>query len=371
MLCADAPLLSVNDHLVEPPDVWTSRSPSRRADDVPRVVTTADGEVWAIGSELVTVRALSVLAADGVHRPAPTVAEMHPAVSDPVARLRAMDDDGVLVHTLLPHVAGFAGERLRFVGDAAGWAAAARAYNDFLLESFCATDPLRLAGVAVVPLATVDDAVAELERAATLGARAVSFPHDLASLGLPTLYEGAWSPFFAAAAVAGLPVFVHVGSSGAPPSIQGMATPGALLVSSGLDVATALVDFVFSSTLTDHPTLRLVLLEGGAAILPFVGERIDFFRTRRRAAAWDPPDDARTGSEILRDQVYASFIDDPVGVALRDRTGLANLLWQSDFPHADSGWPHSRDHLVALLADVPDDDAAAIAGGNTRVLLGL
>src|SRR5437899_3282310 len=96
-------------------------------------------DVWMIGSDQLPVPMLSVMAADGTVGGARRVGDMHPAVWDPVARLAAMDDDGVRVHTLLPHVVGFAGERLRFLGDAALWTEAVVAYNDFVLTEFCAT----------------------------------------------------------------------------------------------------------------------------------------------------------------------------------------------------------------------------------------
>src|SRR5438874_12271662 len=88
--------------------------------------------------------------------------DMHPSVSDPPARLATMDEDGVRVHTLLPHVIGFAGERLRFLGDGALWTAAVRIYNDWLLTGFCAHAPDRLVGVALVPVCDRAAAAAEV-----------------------------------------------------------------------------------------------------------------------------------------------------------------------------------------------------------------
>ena len=194
MLPPHAPLVSINDHVVEPPDVWTSRMPASIRDAAPQVVRDDAGERWVIGSESLSVPSLSVLAADGVTRPAPRVADMLPAVFDPHARLAAMDDDDVLAHALLPHVIGFAGERLRFLGDLRAWEAAVVAYNDFLVDSFCAVAPDRLLAVAMLPLGDVGAAVREVERVAALGARAVSFPHHLPGLGLPSLYDGDWQP---------------------------------------------------------------------------------------------------------------------------------------------------------------------------------
>jgi predicted TIM-barrel fold metal-dependent hydrolase len=368
MLAPDAPLCSINDHVVEPPGLWARRLPAAMRADGPHIVTDGGDEAWVIGAERLTVRSLSVLAADGVTRPAACTADMHPAVHDPAARLAAMDDDGVAVQVLLPHVIGFAGERLRFLADASLWTAAARAYNDFLADELCAAAPDRLVGVAVLPLHDPHAATAELERAAGRGLRGASFPHDPRGLGLPTLYGGNWDLLLDAAAANGMPVFAHVGSSGAPPSVQGLSSPAAVLTLGGLDVAIAAVDFVCSGALARRPDLRLVLLEGGAGVLPYLAERMEFF-ARRRPELWDRA--STSAAAVLRAQVGASFIDDPLGVGLRTEIGVAQLFWQSDFPHADSFWPRSREHLAELLRDVSDADAAAIAGGNTRALLGV
>ena len=374
MLPGDAVLVSVNDHLVEPADLWTSRLARARAGAGPRVMVDGDGaEAWVIGSEVLTVPQLSVLASGRGPGRALRTADFHRAVHDPTARLAAMDTDGVSVQTLLPHVVGFAGERLRFLGDAGLWAACAAAYNDFLLGSFCAAAPRRLVGVAILPFGDPEAAAAELTRAAALGARAFSFPHAPAQLGLPGFADPCWAPVFAAAEDTGLPMFVHVGSSGGPASIQGLQVAGTLLTVTAFDVLAAGVDLVFSHVFSRHPDLRVVLLEGSIGCLPAVTERIEFF-CRQRPEVWDPPVGAvppTAAAEQFRAQTLASFIDDPVGIRLRHDIGVERILWQCDFPHADSPWPHSRTRLAELLADTPEADARAIAGGNAARLLGL
>jgi predicted TIM-barrel fold metal-dependent hydrolase len=334
---------------------------------MPRLVNGVDGEARVIGSEVLPVRTLAALAFDGT-RPSTRVADMHPALWEPAARVAAMDGDGVRVHTLLPHVIGFAGERLRFLRDGATWSSAAHAYNDFVAE-FCAFAPDRLVGIAILPLHDAAVATAELERAAGLGLRGVSLPHHPPSIDIPGYADTSWwAPVFDAAAANAMPAFVHVGSSGAPPSAQGLASPAAALVAGGLDAATAAIDLVCSGTLATRPGLRLVLLEGDAGMLPYLASRITFFEDRR-PDLW--ADVATPAAGALRAQVLAAFLHDPVGVELRDEIGVSQLLWQSDFPHADSYWPHSRARLAELLGDVPDHDAVAIAGGNARELLHL
>jgi predicted TIM-barrel fold metal-dependent hydrolase len=295
---------------------------------------------------------------------------MHPAVGDPNARVQSMDLDSVAVQTLLPHVIGFAGERLRFLRDSEARRRAVHRYNDFLLREFCASAPDRLVGVAIMPLPDLSDAAAELRRCAALGARAVSLPHAPSMIGLPGFGDDAWEMFFATAEDAGLPVLIHVGSSGAPPSTIGAGSPGALLVQGGFDVADALVELMYAYVLVRHPRLRLVLLEGGIGWLPYVVDRIEFFG-RQRPEVWSPPSRHRTPGDIVREQVHLSFIDDGLGLTMLGAIDSEHVHWQCDFPHADSPWPGSRAALAAQLETVPESIARGVAGANTEALFGL
>ena len=365
----DTPLVSINDHLVEPPGLWGGRA------DQPHIADVDGEERWIFGSESLSVRQLSVLdahepAAGSTAGRAERVRDMHPATFDPLARVQAMDRDGVAVHTLLPHVIGFAGERLRFLPDAEARRRAVGRYNDFLLREFCSSAPDRLAGVAILPLFDLTEAPTELMRAARLGARAVSLPHAPRQLGLPPFGDEAWARTFAVAEDLGLPVLIHVGSSGAPPSILGMTSAGAALVQGGFDVANAMIDLMYAYVFVRHPRLAVVLVEGGIGWLPYVVDRIEFF-ARQRPEVWAPPSRSRAPTEIVRDQIHLSFIDDALGLRMLGDVAVDHVHWQCDFPHADSPWPQSRASLAAQFAHLDDEAARLIAGANTTALLGL
>jgi predicted TIM-barrel fold metal-dependent hydrolase len=363
VLPPDAPLVSINDHLVEPPDVWAGRP------DQPHIETIDGEERWIFGHESLTVRELSVLAPGGTR--ATSLAEMDPAVYDPSERLRAMDADGVAVHTVLPHVIGFAGERLRFLDGTGARVAAVRRYNDFVTNEFGAAAPDRLVAVALLPLVDLVDGPRELEHAVANGARAVSVPHDPTSIGAPPFGDPQWDRVFATAVEADVPVLIHVGSSGAPASVLGLTrAPGAALATGAFDVANALADLMYAYTFVRHPRLRVVLVEGGIGWLAHVVDRMAFFG-RQRPELWAPPRRDRTPAEIVRQQVHVTFIDDADGIARLDDQLVARVHWQCDFPHADSPWPHSRAALAAQLREVDQDTARAIAGGNTARLLRL
>ena len=363
MLPDDARLVSINDHLVEMPELWSG------LDARPHVDVVDGEERWIFGRESLSVRELSVLgnAPDGAR--AERLAEMHPATFDPDARVQSMDLDGVAVQTVLPHVIGFAGERLRFLEDAGARLRAVRRYNDFVTREFCASAPDRLAAVAVLPVLELADAPGEIERSAALGARAVSVPHEPDAIGAPAFGDVSWDRVFTAAVAARLPVLIHVGSSGAPPSVMGVTRPaGAALVRGGFDVAHALIDLLYTYVFVRHPRLAVVLVEGGIGWLPHVVDRIEFFE-RQRPELWNPPARDRTPGEIVREQVHVAFIDEGHGIVNLDTLPAHHVHWQCDFPHADSPWPHSRASLERQLAGVQGDVARGIAGANTESLL--
>jgi predicted TIM-barrel fold metal-dependent hydrolase len=223
----------------------------------------------------------------------------------------------------------------------------------------------------MLPVVDLPAAAPELERAAAQGARAVSVPHDPVAIGAPPFGDEQWDRVFAAAAAAGVPVLIHVGSSGAPASVLGLTrAPGAALATGSNECANALADLMYGYVFVRHPTLQVVLLEGGIGWLAPVVDRMAFFG-RRRPELWSPPRHDRAPHEIVRDQVHVSFIDDEYGIAHLADLPVDRVHWQCDFPHADSSWPHSRDELGARLRDVDASQARTIAGANTAQLLRL
>jgi predicted TIM-barrel fold metal-dependent hydrolase len=370
MLPRDAQLVSVNDHLVEPAGLWADRRRPASIHAIPYVERTSEGEFWRIGSYTLPVADMAVLGSGTDQRSRATrYVDMHPAVSDPSARIAAMDLDGVEVHTLWPNLIGFAGERLRYLGATDLWVDAVRTYNDFLLSEFCPHAPTRLVGVGLVPFCDGRRAAEEASRVATMGARAVAFPHSLQACGLPTLYTGEWTQLFSVLEEAGLPLVIHIGRGVGSPEGASFGSFGALLTDMNFDVLYSVVDLVFSQVLLQHRRLQVAFVEGGAAWLPYVGERMDFFL--KRDGVWDQLPGMPRPSELLARRASATFLDDPNAIRWREQIGVERLLWQSDFPHGDGFWPHSRRHLETALADIPDDQARRIAEENARAFLHL
>jgi len=375
MLPNDCWPVSVNDHIVEPKTLWTARMSKRDADLAPHVIETEDGgEAWKFGDEVLPVS--FILASPHLrtdpNRRSTRFEHLLPGGEDPRARLKAMDQDQVAVHTMNSQVCGFAGERLRKLGDKRLWADAVRAYNDYLLNEFCAAAPERLVGLALLPLTDPDGMVKEIERVAPLGARGISLPHDPVPSGADSYFKDSWVRVLDAADAAGLPVFIHIGSSGvpwAPPSSPAWKPMGTMVALANLDVMIAASDLTFSPLLYDRPKRRVVFQEGNLSWMPYLEERVDFAVNKLRSDL--APKVSRPPSQIMHEQTMASFLRDPVGIAMRHQIGLDRFLWQADYPHIDGLFPDSRKELVKQLQDVPDDEARQIAEGNARKLLRL
>ncbi|HXC39814.1 MAG TPA: amidohydrolase family protein [Burkholderiales bacterium] len=366
--------VSVNDHVVEPATLWTERLSRAQAARGPHLVDTPDGgQAWRFGDEVLPLSRMvgsDINRADPA-RPVKRFADIADHSWKPAARLAAMDREQVGVHTLFPHaVMGFSGERFAKLGDAALWAECVRTWNDFVLREFCPAAPERLVGVAILPLADPGAMVKEIERVAPLGARGISLPHDPAALGLPSFHLPSWQRVLDAADAAGMPMFIHIASSGIPwpdPQSDSRRSVETLVAAMNMDVMQTACDLAFSPLLTERPNRRVALLEANASWMPYLEERLDFATRGRKELA----PKGRPASQVMHEQMLASFLNDPLGIEDRHRIGVERLLWQSDFPHVDSLWPHSRPELAKALADVPDHEASQIAAGNARRLLRL
>jgi predicted TIM-barrel fold metal-dependent hydrolase len=212
--------------------------------------------------------------------------------------------------------------------------------------------------------------VTEIERTAAKGARAIGFPENPASpqLNLPSWYTPHWDPVFSAAQTAEMPLCMHVGTSGALPSTSKDMPIQVGFVLMACNSMATVTDLIYSGAFARFPGLKVTLPEGGIGWIPSLMERLDgFWETHR---TYEPRiDHGIRPSEMFKDHIYPCFIDDDdSGLELRHRIGVDQILWESDYPHSDSNWPHSRKVAAAHLENVPDDEARKIVGLNARRL---
>ena len=374
MLRDDVQPISVDDHVVEPPHVFVDHIESRFRDRAPRIVEREGVEGWlwedrfyphSFQGNAGTRRFRSGEAGRGADLAARRYEDMIPAAYDVHERVQAMDEDGVWAELLFPTFPRFGGTRFLDAHDTELALAMVRAWNDWMLDEWCASYPERFIPQTLVPLWDTTAAVAEIERCAAKGSRAVLFVENPHPLGLPSFPTGHWRPIFEACNETGLPISMHIGTSAGLLSPSPESTPSVGIALCGVNSMSALGDLIFSGTFNDLPNCRVALSEGGAGWVPYVLERLDYTWQRSR---YEGLRNAEPPSEVFSRHVWVCIISDRYAIRNRDLIGVDKIMWEADFPHNDSNWPNSRKVLAEAMIDVPDDEARRIAELNAREL---
>jgi len=368
------PVISVDDHLIEPPDLFDGRLPGPLAARGPRVVQLDGGrEAWEYEGNLYPNVGLNAVVGrpreDWSMDPA-RFSEMRPGCYDIDARIADMDTAGIWASLCFPSlVAGFCGSVFSRSRDPALGLACVRAWNDWHLEVWAGRHPERIIPLQLTWLADVEVAAAEVRVNAGRGFKAVSFPEFPAQLGLPSIFSGQWDPFFAACEETSTVVCLHTGASSWAP-LPSPDPPFELLPTLfPVNALVAAAEWLWSGVPLRFPGLAVALSEGGMGWVPMLMDRVDYVvahsASGTESGAWAS---ALRPSEVLRRNFWFCSIDDPSIVALRHVIGVDHIMVESDYPHADSSWPDTQAVLAATMAGVPEDELRAMAGGNAARL---
>ncbi len=288
-----------------------------------------------------------------------------PGYRDPVARLAAMDRDGVEAEVLYSEVSAF-----RSFGLVRGdWKPISRAFTDVLAD-FASHDPDRLAVSYQVPIIDIAYAVEEVKRLAGLGARSVHLPNFPSELGLPDYHDHCYDPLWGVLQETGLSISHHLGNRHWLYDIfRRDPTPQAAIFTSmpALALAEVVAWWILTGTLERFPGLKIVFVEPGLYWIPGFLSQLD----RKADGRYDLPGLRRKPSEYFRRNMACTFMDDMVGLASRHLIGIENILWSTDFPHPATTWPHSRDVVARQFADIPDDERELICCGNSARIYNL
>jgi predicted TIM-barrel fold metal-dependent hydrolase len=382
MLPSGARLMSADDHMIEPPDLWIDRMPAKYRDSCPRIVEVDGRQAWKFNGEITHIpmgscRPLPGFKEEG-YPPAPGTAnfsEIRPGCFDPVERLKDMDVDGVWGQLCFPNYSRFAGHRFFLnVSDIELGLACLQTYNDYLLDEWCATNPERLYGAVILPLYDVDLAVEELQRVLAKGAKAIAFSENPTILGLPSVHTDHWERLWAVVNESRIPVCMHIGSSSQLVTTSSDAPPTVLVTCNGLNSMLACVDWLMSGILERHQNIKVIYSEGGAGWIPYLLERADkAFHDPRIKPNQAIGQTSKGGnvppSQLFRDHMYVCLVDEYFALRSLGDIPVENLLWEGDYPHGDGLWPHNREYLEKALANVSDEDARKIVESNLRGLL--
>ena len=122
-------------------------------------------------------------------------------------------------------------------------------------------------------------------------------------------------------------------------------------------------DLLWSPVLRKFPGIRFALSEGGIGWIPYFLERADYVYAHHKA--WTHQDFGdKLPSEVFREHIITCFIDDKVGVELREKVGVDIITWECDYPHSDSTWPRAPEILWESVGGLPEEDVHQLTWRN-------
>lgn len=374
----DYPIIDADAHVQEPADLWTADAPASLAARVPRVTHSEHGDFWLFDKDKPPEAvAFTVSAGKSYLDYYPTgerYETIRPGTWQPQARLADMAIDGIYAQVLYPSVT------LKGAGtysdDRELQLYCVRRYNEWLAQDFCGGSGGRLIAQAIIPTTGIDDALAELEWAIHSGHRGAVISR------MPSgsfEFSAADEPFFARCCEAGMPVVVHIGSflrgrsggsggGGKRPDFRNMAFLGAAgAIKAGSHTIPVACDLLFSGMFGKFPELKIVLVEANIGWIPTVLEQCDdmFYRYRFFTGAAEQMD---MPSAVFHRHFWSTFLVDTVGMDLRHRLNIDQIMWSTDYPHSASNWPNSRQVIDRQFHGLPTAQVRRFLHDNCKRL---
>jgi predicted TIM-barrel fold metal-dependent hydrolase len=356
------PLISVDDHVLETPEVFTSRVPKRLSDQVPHVIEESGVPLWHIGDLIQPIIASNALVGRPLEEWDPyeplRYDEMRKGAWNVDARIPDMDVVGVRASMNFPSmIFGFAGQLFLNLSPEVG-IASVDAWNDWIYEEWFLAHPNRIIPMQLVWLGDSTVAAAQVRRNAERGFHSVSFSEIPERLGLPSIHSGYWEPFIEACVETDTAINLHVGSSSNTITGSSDAPDGAAQMLFPVSAIVSATDWLTSGIPVRHPAIKIVLSEGGIGWVPMLLDRLDHLARFDRQQhitrdLWRNVAD--TPSEILLRNFYFTTFEDPTSFRIIDRIGVQNVMLEVDYPHQDSSWPRTQLLLDEQFTSVPTE----------------
>jgi predicted TIM-barrel fold metal-dependent hydrolase len=356
-------MVSADTHAQEPADLWATRIDKQYRHRIPRQEVDEDGVKWSVteGHRPTKIRDLKLEGEDQVRADAGFTVE---------ERMRHQDEDGVDVELIFPNK----GLSIWATPDPVFSQAMCRVWNDYAHETF-GSHPERMVPVGAIAPGDLDGAIAEVRRVAELGFRCLSLPNrpvwgpgDGSELNYNQSF---FDPLWETIEEVNLPITLHISTGKDPRGARGRG--GAVInyaVHSLSQSLEPVANFCSSGVLERFPTLRIATIEAGIGWIPWALTAMD--EAYHKHHMWAFPKMEALPSEYFRRNFFASFGEDPPGLALGRQFDLMHtFMWANDYPHQEGTWPHSAAAIERTMGDLTDEDRAAVLGLNGARFLGL
>ncbi len=367
----DLVLVSVDDHVIEPKDAFIKHFPERLKSKAPHVVRSKGAagqevDAWYWEGQRYPTFGLNAV----VGRPRSEYG-MEPSNFDQIRegtwdikqRIDDMNVNGVLGSLNFPTFPSFGGKVFHETADKAMALVAVQAYNDWHILEWCAYEPGRMIPLAILPLWSVPETVAELKRVSKMGCHAVTFPDNPALVGLPSLHDPVWEPVWKTCTELQIVLNCHIGTGSRAAHPSELSPIDAYITSMPMSIANSAADWTFASFWNRYPNLRMCLSEGGIGWVPYFLERADF--TYEHHHEWTFSDfGAGKPSDVFKRQIITCFIDDKFGLENLGAMNEDMVAWECDYPHSDAVWPKCPEYFWATVQKLTDAQINKVSHAN-------
>ena len=356
----DLILVSVDDHIAEPADMFDAHVPAKYKDRAPRVVIESDGiQQWYYGE--IRGRNMGLNAVAGKPREmynidASRYDEMRPGCFNVDERVRDMNAGGQLAGLNFPNFTGFSGQVLNQGPDRDVNLVMIKAYNDWHIDEWAGSYPDRFIPIAILPTWTPEGMCAEIRRVAAKGCRAVTMPELPHLEGLPSYHdEDYWGPVFRTLSEENVVMCLHIGTGFGAISMAPNAPIDNMIILATQISAMCAQDLLWGPAMRNYPDLKFAFSEGGIGWIPFYLDRSDRHYTNQKWLRRDFGN--KLPSDVFREHSLACYVTDKTSLKLRHEIGIDIIAWECDYPHSDCFWPDAPEQVLAELNAAGADDS--------------
>ena len=363
----DMVIISVDDHISEPPDMFDKHLKGDDLATAPKLRTTADGtnywEYQGMKMPSVGLNAVAGRPPEEYGMEPTSFEQLRPGVYNVDARIGDMNVNGIAASLNFGTAVGFDGGRFHKAPDKDQALIHMRAYNDWHIDEWCAAHPGRFIPCALLPTWDMDATVAEIKRVAKKGCTAVSVNENPTKQDLPSVHNAYWEPMWKAVVEHDITMCLHIGA-GNPTPHASMETPiEAWITTMPMSSAVGAADWLFMQALERYPTMKIALSECGLGWIPYFMERADFSHSRHKA--WTNISfNGRKPSEVFQKHFMVCFIDDAFGLKNLEYVNEDMVAYECDYPHSDTLWPEVPEYLWKSIQHLTDTQINKISHQN-------
>lgn len=350
MKMEDMVLISVDDHITEPADVFDNQLSGEAFSTAPKLRERETGaNYWEYQGMQIGSVALNAV----VGRPReeygfePTnLNQLRKGCYDVHARVDDMNVNGIACSMNFSSLAGMDGGLFLNAPDKDLALTHLRAYNDWHLDEWCGAYPGRFIPLGLLPLWDPELMAAEVRRLADKGCHAVVFNDNPTKRGLPSVHSDHWEPLWKAVTDCDTAICLHIGCGNVSPHPSMESPIEVNIATMPMAVAFGAADWLNLSALHRYPAMKIALSESGIGWIPYLTERADYSHEQHQAwtHSYSYFGDMKP-SEVFRRHFTSCFIDDAYGLRNLDLIGEDNVMYEVDYPHSDTPWPNAPEVL--------------------------